>query len=76
MRFDLSKAADWSPAFTPAGSMAVPMPEATMQPESIKFSKTSSENCKELVTRLERVLKDNFMSWRTSMRFVNRIISK
>ncbi|XP_065346368.1 coiled-coil and C2 domain-containing protein 2A [Cloeon dipterum] len=68
MRFDFSRLADWSPAFVPAGAVAAPGRETVLQPESIQFTKTPSESCKELVSRLESILKENFMTWRTNLR--------
>ncbi|XP_059483780.1 coiled-coil and C2 domain-containing protein 2A [Neocloeon triangulifer] len=68
MRFDLSRASDWLAAFAPASIVAVPGPEAALQPETVQFTRTPEDSCKELVARLESSLKDNFMTWRTNLR--------
>jgi hypothetical protein len=69
MRFDVARLSDWLPAFPPGGVMIVPDLVTCVQPDALRYSVTSEETCQDLADKLERTLRDAFMSWRPSLRY-------
>ncbi|KAK6617101.1 hypothetical protein RUM43_014703 [Polyplax serrata] len=63
-RFDLTKRADWFPAF----GKNVPAPIVGVQPEFIDYKTTSRQAVDFLQDKIEKRLRDNLMKWRKRKR--------